>query len=120
MTRCKACGSDYRKGVLAFLLTPGGLKGARVCQSCASGGVLLVAPKLGPVVRKKEVRSDGVERALRQLRTLAGAAQAVSKKTFPPSTPLREIDDRLNVERFSGRAEGFESAIEVLRRECGS
>jgi|SRR5579864_7328652 len=102
MTRCKACGSDYRKGVLAFLLTPGGLKGARVCQSCASGGVLLVVPKLGPVVRKKEVRSDGVERAIRMLRTYAKAAEADGSS------------------RMSGRAEGFEGAIEVLKRECGS
>ena len=40
MTRCKGCGKEYRKGVLAFLLSPEGLKGARVCQTCASGGVL--------------------------------------------------------------------------------
>lgn len=49
MTTCKACGNEFRKGVMAFLLTPGGMKGARMCQSCAAGGVLLVAPKLAPL-----------------------------------------------------------------------
>jgi hypothetical protein len=103
MTRCKACSREFRKGALAFLLTPKGLTGARVCQSCASGGVLLVAPKLAPVVREKVVRSDGVERALRQLRTLASASRANGAGfTFD-----------------NGRAEGFEGAIEVLKRECG-
>jgi len=107
MTRCKACGSDYRKGVLAFLLSPGGLKGARVCQSCASGGVLLVAPKLAPVVQKKTVRSDGVERAIRMLRTYAKAAETMGG----------EDSDGIYQR---GRAVGFEGAIEVLKRECGS
>jgi hypothetical protein len=117
MTRCKACGSDYRKGVLAFLLSPGGLKGARVCQSCASGGVLLVAPKLGPVVKQKTVRSDGVERALRQMRTYAAASRALAKSyasRVDRGKSGAEYTDAIS------RAEGFEGAIEVLKRECGS
>ncbi len=104
MTRCKACGNEFRKGVLAFLLAPSGLRGARVCQTCAAGGVLIVAPKLGPLVQKKEVRSDGVERAVRQLRTMTRA-----------STLGMNADSDFQ----RGRAEGLEGAIEVLKRECG-
>jgi hypothetical protein len=115
MTRCKACGSDYRKGVLAFLLSPGGLRGARVCQSCASGGVLLVAPKLGPVVQKKAVRSDGVERAIRMLRTYAAASRDAAKANLHSESVA---DERMR-QAHAGRAEGFEGAIEVLKRECG-
>jgi len=103
MTRCKACGKEFRKGVLAFLLTPGGFKGARVCQSCASGGVLLVAPKLGPVIRKKEVRGDAVERVIRQLRALSTGANLCGSDDF-----------------HEGRRHAFEGAIEVIKRECGS
>jgi hypothetical protein len=110
MTRCKACGSDYRKGTLVFLLTPGGLKGARVCQSCASGGVLLVAPKIGPMIQKKTVRSDGVERALRMLNTYAKVAKSGSNAAGT-NIPVRDV--------MLGRAEGIETAIEVLKRECG-
>jgi hypothetical protein len=110
MTRCKACGAEFRKGVLAFLLTGKGLEGARVCQSCARGGVLLVAPKLAPIVKQKTVRSDGVERALRMLRTYASVAKASAKEN--------ELSDG-NRKLLSGRAEGIETAIETIKRECG-
>ena len=101
MTRCKGCGKEYRKGVLAFLLSSEGLKGARVCQSCASGGVLLVAPKLAPVVKQSVARPEGLERAIRMLRTYGKAA----------STTPGELS--------KGRSEGFEGAIECIKRECG-
>jgi hypothetical protein len=105
VTRCKGCGKEYRKGVLAFLLGPEGLKGARVCQACASGGVLLVAPKLAPVVRQAVTRPEGLERAIRMLRTYAKAADSQGKA---------ELEDFLR-----GKAEGFEDAIECIKRECG-
>lgn len=43
MKRCKLCGNQFRKGVLAFHKDGSRLKGGIVCQSCANGGVLLVA-----------------------------------------------------------------------------
>lgn len=101
MTRCKGCGKEYRKGVLAFLLSSEGLKGARVCQACASGGVLLVAPKLAPVVKQAVARPEGLDRAIRMLRTYA------------------KVSDQYPEAHAKGRAEGFEGAIEIIRRECG-
>ena len=98
MTPCKACGARVRKTTIAMLLTPDGLKGACVCRDCAKGGVLLVAPKLGPVIKQKVVKSDGVERAIRRINMLARAASATG---------------------FDLKVEAFESAIEVLKRECG-
>jgi hypothetical protein len=110
MTRCKACGSEFRRGVMAFILTTKfGLVGARVCQSCASGGVLLVAPKLAPVVKQKTVRSDGVERALRMLRTFASVSRMSARD---------EQGDTVKASHH-GRAEAFEGAIETIKRECG-
>jgi hypothetical protein len=46
MSACKGCDAEFRKGTLAFLLTPEGLKGSRVCAACVKRGVLLV-PVLG-------------------------------------------------------------------------
>lgn len=98
MKRCNGCGKDHRIGVMVFLLIDGSLKGARVCQSCASGGVLLVAPKLAPVVKQAAPRPEGLDRAIRMLRTYAKAAEANGAQA---------------------RASGFEGAIECIRRECG-
>lgn len=109
MTRCKGCGKEFRKGVLAFLLTPKGLTGARVCQACASGGVLLVAPRVAPVVQNKTVRSDGVKRALRMLRTYANVSRHHAGMNGGIGRDAHA----------AGRAEGFEGAIELLKRECG-
>jgi hypothetical protein len=110
MKRCKGCGAEFRKGAVAFLLTGGKLRGARVCQGCARDGVFICAPKLAPVVRKPVDRGDGVERALRALRVYAEAASASQKVTGGVGiwAALQQ-----------GRAEAYESAIEVIKRECG-
>lgn len=105
MSKCPAHGGEFRKGVLVTLLVPGkGLRGARVCQDCANGGMTVVAPSVAPVVSQKVARPDGYERALRQLQVLARSARsmAVTDSDF-----------------YSGRAEGFEGAIEVIKREMG-
>jgi hypothetical protein len=97
VTRCKGCGKEYRKGVRAFLLTASGLAGVRVCQACARRGIILVAPLVAPVVKQAVVRPDGFSRVLRMLRTYARAAETVGNPE---------------------RAQGFEGAIEALKREC--
>jgi hypothetical protein len=107
VTKCKGCGRSARKTTIAMLLTPDGLKGACVCRDCARGGVLLVAPKLGPIVKQKVVKSDGVERALRSLRAFERAAMA----GVSPEMPSTQF--------HMGREDGLRSAIEVLKRECG-
>jgi hypothetical protein len=111
MTRCKGCGKEFRKGTIACLLVPGeGFRGARICQECASDGVLLVAPKLAPVVAQKVVRSDGVERVLRMLNTYAKMSR---------SSANAEAENIAVSSHHRGRAEGFEGAIEAIKRECG-
>ena len=107
MTKCKGCGRSARKTTIAMLLTHDSLKGACVCRDCARGGVLLVAPKLGPIVKQKVVKPEGVERALRSLRAYErGAMAGVS-----PGTPSCQF--------HMGREDGLRCAIEVLKRECG-
>lgn len=119
--RCKACGKDFRKGVLVSLLEPGGLQRVRVCQGCAGAGVVIVAPKIAPVVKQEHAAPDGVDRALRTLRTFAAAARA-SAKVKPPAA-LKSSEDaglaREDIAQMLGRAEGLESAIEAIKRECG-
>jgi hypothetical protein len=105
---CKACGGEFRKGKLAFIVGGNDKKlfGAIVCPSCAKGGLLLVAPKLGPVVKKVERRTDEVERALRQLTMLAAAARASARNI---------VSNQAMADEFSAKAEGIESAITVLK-----
>jgi hypothetical protein len=98
VSRCKACGSEYRKGVRVSLLTPQGLAGALVCQSCASKGVVIVAPTLAPVVKNAVARTDGVERVQNAADTHKGGG---TEAAF-----------------YTGRAEGYEGAIEAIKREC--
>jgi hypothetical protein len=123
MSRCKACGHEYRKGALAFLLTAQGLKGARVCQACASGGALLVAPKVAPVMKRAVDRGDVIERALRHLRTLEGAARATYRQhaAYSQDEGKSELERQQHTElamMADGRAQGFEGAIEAIKREC--
>jgi hypothetical protein len=101
MTKCKGCGKEFRRGSLAFLLTVDGIKGARLCQTCVAGGVTIVAPKLGPVVRQVVGNDkEQVDKVLRQLRTYARVASAGAASAYQ-----------------LGRAEGFEGAIELIKRE---
>jgi hypothetical protein len=108
MTKCKGCGNEFRRGSLAFLLTVDGIKGARLCQTCVAGGVTIVAPKLGPVVRQVVGNNkERVDKVLRMLRTSAAAAR---------STVAAEGGNEVSV-CAQGRAEGFEGAIELIKRE---
>ena len=58
MTTCKGCDAEFRKGTLAFLLTPEGLKGSCVCAACVKRGVLLV-PVLVPL---RDKLADALDR----------------------------------------------------------
>jgi hypothetical protein len=109
MTTCKACGNEFRKGVLVTLLTPKGIRGARVCQSCANGGMIIVAQKVAPVIEQKVVRAPEPDRIVRMLKTYASAALAAASKEQPETGGEHEF--------FKGRAEGIETAIEVIKKE---
>jgi hypothetical protein len=103
MTPCKACGRLVRKSVLAHLLTAGGLRGARVCQACAVGGVLIVACRVAPVVdtAKAERRDQGavLEPFVRNIDSKIRAMQAA-----------RASDDFTQ-----GRLEAYEGIAAMLR-----
>lgn len=100
MKRCKLCGNAFRKGVLAFHKEGSRLKGGIVCQSCAAGGVLLVAAEPVQV-------SDGGKRERQELRaTLAPFVKQL--KMLATMTKGREDDF------FAGKVEGLEVAIALL------
>jgi hypothetical protein len=64
MTTRKGCDAEFRKGTLAFLLTPDGLKESRVCAACVKRGVLLVPGLVPPVnVEWTEASRSGRRRA---------------------------------------------------------
>ncbi|MFI4978314.1 MAG: hypothetical protein ACHQC8_06560 [Solirubrobacterales bacterium] len=112
MSACPACGKSYRKGRLAVLLTHENAGTAtesrRVCLPCAKGGITLVGLRLAPVVKQAAARPEGYARALRLLQAYARAARAAAADVGP------EVG-----EFASGRAEAYEGAIEVLKREIG-
>lgn len=100
MGTCKACGKPARKMIIAYVLTGvrGGITGARVCQACAAGGVLLVAPKLAPVVKSDKTGvTERFAKARRELQTLA----RMSLRGPAPQ---------------AAKAEAYEGAIELLKR----
>ena len=108
MTKCKACGAEFRKGTLAFLLTKDGLKGARVCQKCAASGVTLVAVQLPPV--HDTVKAD--KRVLKEhlapfVKNLT--AQLIALKAVEPGP-----DE--DAETFAlGKREALENVIALLK-----
>ncbi len=108
MTTCKGCDAEFRKGTLAFLLTPEGLKGSRVCAACVKRGVLLVPVLVPPVKVEKVNRPVDVDKVLRSLKTFAIMANAHASASGGDQGAFA-----------AGRAEGFESAIATIKRELG-
>ena len=108
LSRCKGCGGEYRKGSIAVLfLQKGGSARTRVCPGCVKRGVLVVPELLAPVVKRVEKRSEAVEEAIRTLTTYMKAAQACADG----------IKDGYSRRAFQiGRVEGYESAIELLKK----
>jgi hypothetical protein len=109
MTNCPACGNSYRTGTTVLLLDPAfGSAGVRkrVCSSCANGGVVVVAPRLQPVKREKVIKPPQYDLIINQMRVLMRAANASAS-----------YDGQK--EHFTGRAEGLEAAIEIVKRVAG-
>jgi hypothetical protein len=114
--RCPACGDEYRKGTVVFLLLPTGeLERKRVCQDCRGLGVRIVPMQskgrfkachhgscmnLGKWCDEHRFLTPvfaQLERAIKvQLRMLQG----------PTMETLRE--------HTRGRIEGLESALEIV------
>ena len=127
MKTCPACGRQgHRTSVTATLLDPNAsdpssrTRRARVCASCASGGILLVAPR-AVAVPVKGIRAPDSElvselrKAVRTLQTFANLAGAVAvadgspdeSGAFPP-------EDELDF--MAGRADGLASAVALLEK----
>ncbi len=119
--KCKVCNKTYRKGVIASVMTDKGLKGARVCQSCAKDGILLVAavpltkclcgaPAVKCVACVKTDPDARVRNIAQNLRTQIKAAKLFSSKGDPECDELED-----NPESFrQGKIEGMENALAAL------
>jgi hypothetical protein len=108
MSTCPAHGGDYRKGVTVTLLDPvTGPRRARVCQSCANGGLIIVAPKIAPVVQEKVARPEGYDGIVRQLAMYAKMARTTADSAE---------DGSVEQVHQEARAEGIECAIETLKQ----
>jgi hypothetical protein len=108
MKRCPACQREHRKGALAIVVTHGQAPARkRVCLSCASAALAIVAVSPPPVPKRPppEPRDDRV--LLRQLGMLARAALAIA------NDPSKSAEVRA---WSRGRAEGFEGAAQAVKR----
>ncbi len=126
MQTCKVCGKQYRTGRLVFIMSNDGrLKGARVCQGCADGGVTVVAKKpidfctyggrsgcdrpatMCHVHAVASIRGDnakGVEGAIKALE-----AQSVAISRTAPGSQSNADDFTL------GKAEAYDNIIAFLK-----
>ena len=109
MTTCKGCGNGFNKGSLAFILVKGKLKGARVCQKCAGGGVTIVATHVVPVVvqgRTKDERAT-IREALKPIIKNLEAQVTALKQTVPSDNQASDF--------IQGKLEGMENVFAVLK-----
>jgi hypothetical protein len=105
MTHCKGCGSEFRSGTLAFLLTPKGLVGARVCPACVKRGVLVVPVLVAPVIEHKTSRATAKELLAPVVKNLE--AQLKAMRALPGG---RDSADFMN-----GKIEAIENMLATLK-----
>jgi hypothetical protein len=112
MSTCPACQREYRSGTIAILLDSNGQPtNKRVCQKCASGGLLIVATKVPAPVQEKVVRAPAFDNIITQLRVMSRAARVSEQRA--------EFDGGSPDPYFQGRAEGLEAALELVKRVSG-
>lgn len=102
MAKCKGCGAEYRSGTLAFLLTPEGLKGARVCAACVKRGVLVVPVLVAPVIEAKPSRKAAAE-----------LLKPVVKTIEAQLTVFRALDPENSF--IGGKIEAMENVLATLK-----
>jgi hypothetical protein len=109
MTTCKGCGNGFNKGSLAFLLVKGKLKGARVCQKCAGGGVTIVGIHVAPVVVQGQTKDERaiLRKALKPIITNLEAQVTALQRTHRPNVSAEEF--------LNGKIEGMENVLAVLK-----
>jgi len=100
LSTCKVCARSYRTGRIAFIMGEHGkLTGARVCQDCASDGVLVVAAK---PARRCRCGNPAVKCG-------ACASESQTKEKVEVCARRNQANDYR-----TGRSTGLESAIELL------
>ena len=106
MSTCPACQREYRSGITVLLIDPvaNTEERKRVCQSCASAGTTIVAVKVAVPTIEKVVKPLNADTIISQLRVLARAAKA--------SAAFGGEDKLL----YEGREQGYEGAIELVKR----
>jgi hypothetical protein len=103
ISKCKACGAEYRKGTLAIVLTPDGPKGHRVCGKCAAGGMIVVGQRVAAVVDSaKAVRREEKDVLAPFIANLKGQIRALA--AFSERTDHQE-----------GRLEAYEGVLHMLK-----
>jgi hypothetical protein len=112
MNNCPACGAEYRKGSLVWLLTKEGLKRKRVCGPCVRLGATVVAPVLLPAVKERQPSlfppENSYAAVCRRLITYAAAERSAFKECLTKG--LLE-----QAAHHQSKAEGIEVATETLR-----
>jgi hypothetical protein len=111
MSRCKACGENFRKGKRRVVLNfDGSLSAALVCAACVSRSVSIVTPfpRAGLTVSGVEL----LQRVSDRLRTQLSAARLTR-------LPAQDVDfeTRSASEAFvRGRIDALSGAVELLQR----
>lgn len=121
MKRCGACDTPFHKGRRRLVLLPTGeLVSRLVCQTCAAGGVCIVATRM-PVAQCEQCtaparycdahrrRPAELEIIEKRLRTFIDAANAGSAR----------ISGGISAAVLAGKAEGLESALALVLAVAG-
>lgn len=121
MKRCPACGDEYRKGRIVFLLLPTGeLERKKVCQECAGTVAIRIVPVNGArcggahrcvhgeCLREAQFCPDHRERPA-YLEEIAKRLKAWIIVTTPMRPTSEGVDKYLE-----GRKAGLESALELV------
>ena len=115
---CGKCGKAYRKGGIAFVATPDGLKNKRVCQTCLGQAVVIIPMdgatrcSCGEVATKCSRCVD--KRALRERKGHVDVAVLVKVLKNRARAYSVAVTDLAKTEYRDGVKDGLESAAELL------
>ena len=106
LRRCPTCDKQFRKGQLVYAMVHGALKGCIVCQSCATGGVVVVAAQ--------QIGRCACGKSAKKLTTHLQAFVKLAEKTIAEDPGTEFIDPDAVEEHLRGRIEGLEAAIAAI------
>lgn len=136
MKKCTACRKPYRQGRMAFVMTKRGLKGARVCQTCAGGGALVVLAeaaepcKCGKLAKvcggcavdaERKSRASVLADAIKAIGVLVKGAKLALGAAAQTSEDMAEADAELSghadsvKDHIAGKVEALEDVVALLK-----